>query len=133
MLIYNDRCSQADRGEELSKVRSAETSDGIPALLRRETIGVAARVGTRRDVVEGCNAVGVQERVEEAERALARCNKPVVDKRDDGRERGRCAGGTIDPLHGAIDDNLEVHTLRGDVGVPTTGRVVLAGVGAAER
>lgn len=87
---------------------------------------------TSSDIVERLG-VGVQPGVQEAKGALARSEEPVVDQGDDGGEdRGR-AGRAANALGAAVDDDLDVLALSGDVGVGTAGAVEEACVGRAEQ
>lgn len=104
----------------------------VPPCGRWESLGSTAGVAPGGDVVQRRNPRRVQERVQEAERALARVEQLIVQERDDRRERRARRARTVDPLQlpGGLDDELDA--LRGDVGVSAAGGVEQARVGVAE-
>jgi hypothetical protein len=123
---------EASGSQELGEVGRAETSDGVPAGLGAEAVGVAAGVRAGRDVIQRGRGGRVQPRVEEAERRLAGGDEAVVDEADGRREDRRRAGGATDRAVLAARVDLHVLAECGDVGEATAGGVVLAGVGRAE-
>ena len=125
--------SHANSSRKLCKVRRPKTSDGVPPTLRREPTRAAARVRARRDVVERGLPKRVQERVEEPERAPSTRDEPVVEQRDDGRERRRRRGRAVHSVDLPPFDDIVRDALCGDVGVRAAVRVEAALVGAAER
>ena len=87
---------------ELSKVRSSETGDGVPARRAREaSLAAAVLVVALGDVIE-CGGVGggdlIEPGVEEAERGLALRPANLVEERNDGREGGGRGRGATDDL-----------------------------------
>jgi hypothetical protein len=75
--------------QQLREIRSTETGNGIPALSNRETLNVAAVAETLLHVVEALVALGVEPRVQEAERSLAAGDQGVVDEGEDTGGEGR--------------------------------------------
>lgn len=130
LIHRNSHNLKASRRLESSKVRRAETSDGVPSSASTESVGVASRVRTAGDIVES-TGVGVQEGVEEAEGALASRDELVVKERDDGGEDGAGAAGSINALKLTVDDDLKVGADGSNVGVCTARGVELAAVGGA--
>ena len=106
--------------------RSTESSDSIPALLGRETSGVAAVAGTDGHVGESLVRLLVNPRVEETEGLLALGEQGIVDESNDGGEVRAGSGSAADgPDDAGPDDNVVV-ALGGDVGVRAAGLVVEA-------
>ena len=115
-----------------------ESTHRVPSAHGREPARAAAGVRARRDVVQAGRAGRVEQRVEEAERRLARGDEEVVEQRDHTRDSlrggragfsnarvrgkrgregayGRGAGGAVDGGGAPIDDDLEVLRLGCDV------------------
>ena len=88
----------------------------VPASDSREALRATARVAALRNVVERRRALGVQERVKEAERSLAVVQARVVEERDNRGERGRRRRRAVDSLELARDVDRELHALGRDVG-----------------
>ena len=97
-----------------------------------ETVGVATRVASGGDIVEGRSSSGVEEGVEETERRATGSDETVVDQRDDTAKDGAGATGTSNQTGLALEDNLNVVTHSSNIGEGTTTSVELAGVGVAE-
>lgn len=73
---------------------------------------------TARDVVQRAR-IGVQPRVEEPQRALARRHELIVDERNRAREDRCGTRGPVNELGRARVENLDVLSLSGDIGEPT--------------
>ena len=93
----------------------------------------ASGVVTHSHVVQRIRSGRVQPRVQEAQRRLRGCQEPVIEQRDDARERRRRRARATDVVDLAVDDNLEVLREPGDVWVPAPGFVVEAVVCPVER
>lgn len=125
--------SQSHRSQQLCKVRRTKTRDRVPALHGREPIGIASRVATGGDIGEcRCPCRGVQERVEEPERGLARCDEPVVQERYHRREDRARARRSRNRARLAAAHDLDILALRGDVRERAPRARELAGVGVPE-
>ena len=60
-------------------------TNGIPSFGSQESIGVAARVTTRYNVLDAPKSTGVHQRIEETKRAYVVENTEVINQRDYGR------------------------------------------------
>lgn len=96
----------------------------VPSWHRSEaTLPVARAAASGNDVSQSREALGVQEWVQESQRALSGIQKAIVEKRNDGREG--CTRGTraVDALNFAVDQHRVLDALRGHIRVCATGGV----------
>jgi hypothetical protein len=92
------------------------------------TDGGATSVAAARDVGQGSGGGRVQPRVQEPETSASGCDELAVDELDDAGEGGSCATGAINGLDLLSNNNLEINSGGGDIGVSTAGRVVVCRV-----
>lgn len=104
----------------------------IPASGSGEALGTAPGVAARRNVVKRGDTLGVQEGIQEAERALASIEQLVVQERNNRGEGGARRARAVDTLELASRLDNELDTLGRDVGVPAAGGVEETRVGVAE-
>ena len=98
--------------EQLEVLRSAETSDRVPALDGGEALSVASRVAslcTKSDISEGSRVL-VHGRVSEANDRLASVETLFVDAVQDGGEDGRRHGRATNAAKLALESNDAVVT-----------------------
>ena len=90
-------------------------TDGIPTTHSRKTVGIAARVVTSSDIVEGLR-VGVEPRVQESEGILALSDQPVVDEGDETGEDGGGAASSGDQRELLLPDEQAAIANGRDIG-----------------
>jgi hypothetical protein len=112
LAIYSQERTQ----KEVSH-RSAESGAGIPALRDGEAISAARRDVAPDDVGEGRVGLGVDPRVQEAQRGLTGADAGVVDERDDTGGQRRRRAGAGDRAQRVVPEESEVETLCRDIGV----------------
>ena len=95
----------------------------VPSRYHWEPICSAPGVRPARHIIQRRCGIRIQERVQETERAHARTNTAVVEKRDDTGECRRARARTLNGLGLSGDLNQEIHALCGHVRVRTPGRV----------
>lgn len=133
-LKFTRNLSQSHRSQQLRKVRRTKARDRVPAFHSREPIGIASRVATGGDISERRRArCRVQERVEEAERGLARCDQAVIQERNHRREDRAGAACPRDRARLAAAHDLDVLALRRDIRERAPRARELARVRVAER
>ena len=105
----------------------------IPPYCSREAPCPASWIAPLRDIVEDSRAQAIQKRIQEPEWSISLRELPVVEQRDEARERRARSARARHGLDGTADVDLEVGGLHGDVGERAAGLVEQVEVDVAER
>jgi hypothetical protein len=100
----------------------------VPEVMSLKACGLSAPVSTVPLVIVPVSLLCVDERVHPAERALSGLDEEIVKKADDGREDRARAARAVNGSGRASVVGGNALGLSRDVGVTTSGRVVLARV-----
>ena len=109
------------------------TTYRIPPYCSREAPCPASWIAPLRDIVEDSRAQAIQKRIQEPEWSISLRELPVVEQRDEARERRARGARARHGLDGTADVNLVISGLHGDVGERAAGLVEQVEVDVAER